>query len=182
MFFDKDNDSRSDAPPGGHDAAQLVELCADQIQSALTEALAEIGELSVAVLDTARHAGELLGQVQGDSAEAGIPPAGSEPLRQAAARASSRLQFADRLSQRVSNVSSNLTALATLMKSSDRPLTNERWRGFLLEARNRFTMEQERLMFDAVFGTAPSGQDVAEDDASEDLIFFDTGNSRGGRA
>ena len=174
MYPDKDND-----------AARLVELCADQIQAALAEALAEIGELSVAVLDTARHAGDLLGQVNSDAAssEAGALASGSESLRRAAASASSRLQFADRLSQRMSNVSSNLTALATLMKSSDRPMTHERWHGFLLEARGRFTMEQERRMFDAVFGTPASEHDVADnDDASDDLIFFDTGASRGGRA
>ncbi len=179
MYPDKDNDSRGD------DAARLVELCADQIQSALAEALAEIGELSVAVLDTARHAGDLLGQVNdsASSPEAGALANGSESLRQAAASASSRLQFADRLSQRMSNVSSNLNALAVLMKSSDGPLTHERWQGFLLEARGRFTMEQERRMFDAVFGTSTSEQDVVENnDASDDLIFFDTGASRGGRA
>lgn len=163
------DDSRAYSPPDPDQdgtAARLVQLCAEQIRAAVDEASSEIESLSLAVLDTARHADRLAGR----DSPAGREPAGgkdaadaSQPLKEAALNASSRLQFADRMSQRLSNTASNLTALAQLMQTTDRPISDEDWSTFLDAARARFTMEHERRMFDAVFetaGPAPPASDL----------------------
>ena len=156
---------RSDPDQDGT-AARLVQLCAEQIRAAVDEASSEIESLSLAVLDTARHADRLAGRGR----SAGREPAGdknagddSQPLKEAALNASSRLQFADRMSQRLSNTASNLAALAQLMQTTERPISDEDWSTFLDAARARFTMEHERRMFDAVFetaGPAPPASDL----------------------
>ena len=153
------DDSRAYGPEDPDStAARLVQLCAEQIRAAVEEASSEIESLSIAVLDTARHADSLL--------ERGSPARGengagsndvedqSRPLREAALSASASLQFADRMSQRLSNTASNLAALAELMQSTERSISDEDWSAFLDAARARFTMEHERRMFDAVFETA----------------------------
>ena len=177
MHLDEDDRSATRAPPNGLGAVLLVELCADQIRAALDEAGDEIGALSMSLLETARRATEVADQIGGDSStsdpSAATCGSRSDALRQAAADASSRLQFADRLSQRISNAAANLTALATLMKSSDGPIAADSWSDFLREARGRFTMEQEREMFDAVFGNCASATVAAISTvASDDDVFL----------
>lgn len=163
------DDSRAYSPPDTEQdgtAARLVQLCAEQIRAAVNEASSEIESLSLAVLDTARHADRLAGsdrsagRALADDNDAGDA---SQPLKEAALNASSRLQFADRMSQRLSNTASNLAALAQLLQTTDRPISDEDWSAFLDAARARFTMEHERRMFDAVFETTGSAP-LANDD------------------
>ena len=71
-----------------------------------------------------------------------------------------RLQFADRMNQRLSNVASNLAGLADLMQPAEWPATDIKWREFLKRTRATFSMEQERQMFDAVF--AASATDASQ--------------------
>lgn len=139
--------------------AQLIDLCVDQIKAALDQAFAEIGALSGAVLDTARHANALLDTVKAQNPD--INPANEssasgdgQALQQAVQNAYSRLQFADRLNQRLSNVSTNLTGLAELMQANDLSITGNKWTEFLKQTRRTFTMESERQMFDALFAAA----------------------------
>ena len=138
--------------------ARLIDLCVDQIKVALDEAFAEIDALSGAVLDTARHANALLDTVKARNPD--INPANEsasgagQALQQAVQNAYSRLQFADRLNQRLSNVSTNLTGLAELMQANDLSITDNKWTEFLKQTRRTFTMEPERQMFDALFAAA----------------------------
>lgn len=140
------------------ETSRFVELCADQIKAAIDEALCEIDVLSRTFLDTARLASELL-CVIGDPIPDASPVndsvlADSRALQQTLQNAVMRLQFADRLNQRLSNVSRNLTNLAGLMQSTDLPITDTRWTGFLKETRVMFTVEPERQMFDAMFAVS----------------------------
>ena len=164
----RDDSSAHSRPDPDQDgtAARLVQLCAEQIRAAVAEASSEIESLSLAVLDTARHADQLAGRGRsvgdGLASEKGAEDE-SQPLKEAALNASSRLQFADRMSQRLSNTASNLTALAQLMQTTDRPISEDDWSTFLGAARARFTMEHERRMFDAVFETTGSTPPVNDD-------------------
>ncbi len=141
--------------------ARLIDLCVDQIKVALDEALAEIDALSGAVLDTARHANALLDTVKAQNPD--LNPANEsasgagQALQQAVQNAYSRLQFADRLNQRLSNVSTNLTGLAELMQANELSIAGNKWTEFLKQARRTFTMEPERQMFDALFAAAVTG-------------------------
>ncbi len=173
---------RDDSKPGGppvpvksRNAALLVDLCAEQIQAAISEASSDIEALSLSVLDTARHADKLIEPDRsgpGGETSAGQGP-DSGPLKEAVRNASQRLQFADRLSQRLSNTAANLAALADFMQADEQPVSDEGWSAFLDAARARFTMEQERRMFDAIFGTAPSVEavDAKQHAAGEHLLF-----------
>lgn len=159
-------------------AARLLTLCADQIATAVEEAFREIDGLSRAVLDSARHANALLAarNDQGTKASpaADTGEADSRALQEAVRRASMRLQFADRLEQRLSNVSRNLTGLAKLMQSIDLPITDAQWKECLEAMRSTFTMEQERRMFDAMFdAAAPIAGPKLDIGASPGPILFD---------
>ena len=158
--------------------ARLIGLCVDQIKAARDEAFAEIDALSCAVLDTARHANALLDAVKVQNPD--VDPANEsdsadgKALQQAVQNAFMRLQFADRLNQRLSNVSTNLAGLAGLMQSTDLPITDIKWAEFLKQTRATFTMEPERQMFDALFAASVTGggtepaMDVAQRPAAGD--------------
>ncbi len=166
------------------DTARLIDLCADQIRTALDEAFREIDALSGAVLDIARHASDLLSlaNAQDPDASSGAESGSAryQALQLSVQNACIRLQFSDRLNQRLSNVAKNLTNLAKLMNSSDVPITEAKWAGFLDAARITFTTELERNMFDAVFrpSAIESGNDSAAN-AFQDLTLFD-GDTRDG--
>ncbi len=155
------------------ETGQLIDLCAEQIKAALDEALREIDALSDSALDTARHASALLGAINVQNLE--VNPVGEsvsadcQALQQAVRKVCIRMQFADRLNQRLSNVAKNLAGLAELMKSSDLPITADKWTEFLNEARTTFTTERERKMFDTVFRA--SAVEIGNDSASD--IFRD---------
>ena len=174
----ENNDTASARLVADREAARLVELCADQIKAAVDEASREIAALSRSFLDTARYASALLGAVSDQNSDVGptenLILADSRALQLAVQKASMRLQFADRLNQRLSNVRKNLVALAELMQSTDLPIVDSSWIGFLKQTRATFTMEQERQMFDAMFAAsaAVDGADPATE-ASHGPTLFD---------
>jgi hypothetical protein len=164
--------------------SRFASLCASQIKAALDEALRDIDALSFAVLDTARHAQALLPVVDELGQDAGrisdAIAANSAALQRAVENSSTRLQFADRLSQRLSNVSTNLVGLADLMQSSNLPITDTQRSDLLERTRATFTMEQERQMFDALFASPTAAADAAAQiDASPDPVLFRGDNSDG---
>ena len=171
MHHADNNDVASRDPEPATEIAGLVDLCASQIMTAVDEALGECDALSGSVLDAARLTSELLGE--SNSADERLK-ADAQALQQAVQDASLRLQFIDRLNQRLSNVSSNLAGLAEFMQSADLPISEIAWSRFLEETRETFTMTQERQMFDALFRdpTATSGAELAMN-ASQDITLFD---------
>ncbi len=123
------------------DFARLIALCANQIHAAIEEADVELAALSRSILATATHASAL-----GTSSDA------ADAARASSRDAFTRLQFADRLNQRLTNVSRNLDQLADTMRSSNAPISTLTRETLLSNARATFTIENERDMFDAVFG------------------------------
>ncbi len=59
-------------------------------------------------------------------------------------------QFYDRLQQCLEHVVSNLDGLSTLIADPQRLYNPFEWQKFKQEIRGRYTMEQERAMFDAI--------------------------------
>ncbi len=59
-------------------------------------------------------------------------------------------QFYDRLQQSLEHVVLNLDGLATLIADPQRLYNPFEWHKFKQEIRGRYTMEQERIMFDAI--------------------------------
>ena len=138
----------------------------------------DIDRLSQAVLNSAQLANKLLATFEATSLDADSteeqPRSDSVALQQALSNAGSRLQFVDRLQQRLSNVAKNLTALAKIMESAKLPITDTRWREFLEKTRASFTMVQERQMFDAAFEVCASSAIDGQDSApSHEPVLFD---------
>ncbi len=59
-------------------------------------------------------------------------------------------QFYDRMQQCLQHVTSNLKGLSELVESPKRLYNPAEWRQFQHEIRSRYTMESEKLMFDAI--------------------------------
>ncbi len=83
-------------------------------------------------------------------------------------------QFYDRLQQSLSHVSDSLKGLTGLVESPERLYNPAEWRKFQDEIRGRYTMESEKIMFDAIL----EGKSIDEavllasnvDDTDEDEI------------
>jgi len=59
-------------------------------------------------------------------------------------------QFYDRMQQCLQHVTSNLKGLSELVEDPDRLYNPAEWRQFQRQIRARYTMESEKLMFDAI--------------------------------
>lgn len=59
-------------------------------------------------------------------------------------------QFYDRMQQCLRHVTSNLKGLSALVESPDRLYNPFEWHKFQMEIRSRYTMESEKIMFDAI--------------------------------
>jgi hypothetical protein len=59
-------------------------------------------------------------------------------------------QFYDRMQQCLQHVTLNLKGLSELVQDPDRLYSPAEWRQFQHEIRSRYTMESEKLMFDAI--------------------------------
>ncbi|MCX7092951.1 MAG: hypothetical protein NTY50_05825 [Methylobacter sp.] len=59
-------------------------------------------------------------------------------------------QFYDRMQQCLQHVTSNLKGLSELVQDQGRLYNPAEWRQFQHEIRSRYTMESEKLMFDAI--------------------------------
>lgn len=59
-------------------------------------------------------------------------------------------QFYDRMQQCLQHVTSNLRGLSKLVESPERLYNPNEWREFQGQIRSRYTMESEKMMFDAI--------------------------------
>lgn len=172
------------APVAENDTGRLVDLCAEQINAAVDEAFSDIDALSCSVLDTARHANELIDVISAQNPDASDVNTSAakdvQALQQSVQDCYVKLQFADRLHQRLSNVSKNLADLAKLMQSSELPIGNPQWTGLLHDIRANYTMKPERKMFDAVFGALAPVDANSSMDESYKRISLDGDDSNGG--
>lgn len=59
-------------------------------------------------------------------------------------------QFYDRMQQCLQHVTSNLRGLSKLVESPERLYNPNEWQAFQNQIRSRYTMESEKMMFDAI--------------------------------
>jgi hypothetical protein len=117
---------------GDEELVSLLGLAASQIEVALREAEAPVGELAGVV--------------------AGL---GTTPEALAAATA---LQFHDRLSQRLTHVRDTLASLAKFVDERSHVGPGSNWERLRADIRGAYSMEQERVMFDLLVGGATPDQ------------------------
>ncbi len=136
-------------------AARLADLCARQIEAAGDEAFVDVDELSTLFLTVMRRADAIADAMGGDDVSPGTARPGHEleEMKKVLQDILVKLQFADRLNQRLTNVSKNLAAWAGLMRPRTAATGAADWSIFLRQVRATYTVEQERQMFDAIFSS-----------------------------
>jgi hypothetical protein len=82
-------------------------------------------------------------------------------------------QFYDRLQQCLQHVTANMKGLSSLVESPERLYNPFEWHKFQMEIRSRYTMESEKIMFDAILKgntieEALAIKEAAEAEQSED--------------
>lgn len=74
-------------------------------------------------------------------------------------------QFYDRMVQCLQHVTSNLAGLSRLLESPERLYSPSEWLKLQNEIRSRYTMESERMMFDAILQGKTVNEALAEKEA-----------------
>lgn len=74
-------------------------------------------------------------------------------------------QFYDRMAQCLQHVTSNLIGLSRLLESPERLYNPNEWLKFQNEIRSRYTMESEKMMFDAILQGKTINEALAEKEA-----------------
>lgn len=161
---------------------RFLHASAVQIEAATNETQEELEGLTQLLIALAQHASGMNRRLD-NFARLNLEPQDMAAIREeiasldaAAMKTISRLQFADRLHQRLSNVQGNLDALAELMGQPD--VSPGRWTQFLQDSRDNFTMEHERELFDRVL-QEDLGSPPANDSQTDNIALFDM--TRGGK-
>ncbi len=87
-------------------------------------------------------------------------------------------QFYDRMQQCLQHVTLNLKGLSELVENQNRLYNPEEWRQFQSQIRSRYTMESEKLMFDAIVQGKSVDEALAiknahqEEDESDNIELF----------
>ena len=87
-------------------------------------------------------------------------------------------QFYDRMQQCLQHVTSNLKGLSELVEDQNRLYNPVEWRDFQHQIRSRYTMESEKLMFDAIVKGKSVDEALAiknahqEEDQSDNIELF----------
>lgn len=76
-------------------------------------------------------------------------------------------QFYDRMQQCLQHVTSNLRGLSKLVENPERLHSLKAWRDFQCQIRSRYTMESEKMMFDAII----EGKSVDEAIAAKNALL-----------
>lgn len=134
-------------------AGSAPELKAAQLQQTLLVLRIAASQL-LASLREADQPVQQLGEAFAEMAQAEESSALSQPLQQA----TTALQFYDTLTQRVEHVAHSLQWLESLLADPQQLNSSEAWQQLQQQIRSRYTMEHERVLFDAIL----AGEDAAQ--------------------
>jgi hypothetical protein len=134
------------------ETAKLLTLSAGQVESMLATADISVNTLTESFTSIVEHMQTIYNHLQ----DVENTPAREEALR-CCVETSDRIQdsivafqFYDRLQQCLGHVTSNLKGLSSLVESPERLYNPFEWHKFQMEIRSRYTMESEKIMFDAI--------------------------------
>lgn len=125
--------------------ATFADLFSKQIKAAMDEERAEIAGLSQHLLNAHTFAGKK--QID------------QQTMLQEMGSAIAKLQFADRLSQRLLNVAKNLERLGDFLSEHNGKIDQYSWDEILQEVNFSFSMESERQLLDEIIGIAATVRD-----------------------
>jgi hypothetical protein len=142
----------------------MLGLAASQIEVSLCDAEAPVATLCRAVAALGAAAEVLDGSLAQLGADADCEDvrrmlaAQRDALRRRAGEATAALQFHDRLVQRLTHVRDNLAALGDFVHAREHEGAHADWDGLRRRIRERYSMEQERVMFDLLVSGATPDQ------------------------
>ena len=139
---------------------KLLSLAAAQIQDLLKEGDPSVNTLTESFTALAEHMREINSYLLALETSAVRDKALFSCLETSDKIQSSIIafQFYDRMVQCLQHVTSNLIALSDFLMAPERFDNPEQWQNFQNQIRSRYTMESEKLMFDAIL----QGKSVSE--------------------
>jgi hypothetical protein len=134
------------------ETSKLLNLSAGQVEDMLITADISVNTLTDSFTSMVEHMQTIYNHLQ----DLDDSPSREEALK-SCTETSARIQdsiiafqFYDRLQQCLHHVTSNLKGLSSLVESPERLYNPFEWHKFQMEIRSRYTMESEKIMFDAV--------------------------------
>lgn len=134
------------------ETVKLLTLSAGQVEDLLSASDASVNTLTDSFTFIVEHMQTIYNHLQ----EFDDSPAHWEVLR-CCAETSDRIQdsivafqFYDRMQQCLGHITLNLKELSSIVESPERLYNPFEWNKFQMEIRSRYTMESERVMFDAI--------------------------------
>lgn len=139
----------------------MLELAAGQVDAAMRDSNASVDVLTesftsmASLLDAIDVRMARLAETSGDSPEVAEIRDSARQVAQQAHRSIIAFQFYDRLVQRVDHVCQSLGSLAELVSSPEKRYNPREWAMLQELIASRYTMVEERAMFDAVMRGVP---------------------------
>ena len=141
----------------------MLGITVAQVQHAMDESSASFNTLSNSFTDTAHHIEALKAALSTT-----VLPAELQ-LEQKIAEISDKniqsiiaFQFFDRLSQRLDHVCKTISELACLVSDRTSIYQPDAWLALQKSIRSQYTMEQEKVLFDAILSGAPFHEALAQ--------------------
>lgn len=134
----------------------MLELAVAQIETAMKDSDGSVGVLAdsfTSMMDSIRQINDEVRDLPEDPKTAGAHQVISSHCNDVISRMQSVIiafQFYDKLTQRLNHVSRSIDSLAGLISSPSRLYSPEEWRTLQELIRSKYTMEDERRMFDAI--------------------------------
>lgn len=134
----------------------MLELAVAQIETAMKDSDGSVGVLAdsfTSMMDSIRQINDEVRDLPEDTKTAGAHQVISAHCNDVISRMQSVIiafQFYDKLTQRLNHVSRSIDNLAGLISSPSRLYSPEEWRALQEQIRSKYTMEDERMMFDAI--------------------------------
>lgn len=149
------------------ETVKLLSLAAAQIQGLLKEGDPSVNTLTESFTALAEHMREINGYLLALE-ENQIRDQALLSCSETSDKIQSAIiafQFYDRMAQCLQHVTFNLVALSAFLANSERLHSPKEWEAFQTEIRSRYTMESEKLMFDAILEGKTITEALAEKEA-----------------
>ncbi len=147
----------------------LLKVAAVQIKCTLLDLADSTGDLTESITDIAPFVQRIKALTDRESLMASNSSALSaelishaDSINELVTQTMMTFQFADRISQRLDNVSKSLARITHLIEDNQRTDVPEEWELLKLAIRKAYTMEAERLIFDQVLAGVHPDQIVDE--------------------
>ncbi len=134
----------------------MMELAVAQIETAMKDSDGSVGVLAdsfTSMMDSIRQINDEVRDLPEDDKTAGPHRTIGRHCEEVISRMQSVIvafQFYDKLTQRLNHVSRSIDGLADLIGSPVRLYNPEEWRKLQEQVRSKYSMEEERVMFDAI--------------------------------